>query len=444
MSGSARPCSLPDDWKHEHLGSLLSRPPAYGINAAASPYSPDAPTYIRITDIDTHGRFRPSPKVSVRHSLALEFELVDGDLVFARTGATVGKSYRYTPEDGRLVFAGFLIRIVPDPRRLDPRYLAYVVQSGDYWDWVSVMAMRSGQPGINAGEFARLPIAVPPLKEQQEIAETLSDADDLIVWLERLIAKKSGIKQGTMQQLLTGGTRLPGFEGEWDPASVGEITTWLSGGTPTRSRDDYWSGDIPWISAATLTSMEIASSDQHLSEAGVEAGSRMAPIGSTLLLVRGSALHNQVKVGRVVAPVCFNQDVKALVPKEGVDPRYLAYSFVGKSRELLGMVTSATNSAGVLDTKVVKAMEIPRPGHAEQEAIASVLSDMDAEIEALKARLTKTHDIKQGMMQELLTGRTRLPIPETYEASADSADDKAADQAPTDPREPDAAEAVVA
>jgi len=190
---------------------------------------------------------------------------------------------------------------------------------------------------------------------------------------------------------------------------LGEVTRWLSGGTPNRSVSKYWQGEIPWISASTLKDSEISESDQHLSPEGVAVGSKMAPVGSTLFLVRGSALYNEIRAGLVVKPVCFNQDVKALVPDPSVVPKFLTYSLLGRSEDLLKLVSTASNSTGVLDTKLVKAFEILLPPLPEQRAIAAALSDADGLIGALDAVIAKKRAIKQAATQQLLTGKKRLP-----------------------------------
>lgn len=136
---------IPKDWDARPLYGCLRRAPSYGINATAVPHDDLLPTYLRITDISVDGRFVPRPRVSVLHRNASSFFMNDGDIVFARTGASVGKSYLYNPNDGPLVFAGFLIRVEPDPRKLDPAFLGQYVQSKRYWDWVQSMSVRSGQ-----------------------------------------------------------------------------------------------------------------------------------------------------------------------------------------------------------------------------------------------------------------------------------------------------------
>lgn len=190
---------------------------------------------------------------------------------------------------------------------------------------------------------------------------------------------------------------------------LGSVTKWLSGGTPNRAVDHYWSGDIPWISASTLKDAEVSSSDQCVTKEAVSLGSKMAPVNSTLLLVRGSALHNEIRAGLVVKPVCFNQDVKALIPSANVYPKFLTYSILGRQTQLLDLVSSAGNTAGVLDTKLVQAFKIWLPDVNEQRAIVTALSDVDALIAGLEKLIAKKRDLKQAAMQQLLTGQTRLP-----------------------------------
>jgi type I restriction enzyme S subunit len=198
----------PNRWRECCLGENLLRPPRYGINAAAVPLRPGIATYIRITDINDDGGFDPHPKVGVAHPNAASYILNPGELVLARTGASVGKSYLYDPRDGELVYAGFLINIAPDPRQLNPKFLALFVQTADYWNWVARISMRSGQPGINGREYAQLPIALPSIDIQDTVAETFADVDQQIEVLERRLHKSCAIKIGMMQQLLTGRARL--------------------------------------------------------------------------------------------------------------------------------------------------------------------------------------------------------------------------------------------
>jgi type I restriction enzyme S subunit len=194
-----------------------------------------------------------------------------------------------------------------------------------------------------------------------------------------------------------------------DFVTLGSVTTWLSGGTPDRSNVSYWMGTIPWISATTLKQIEVGDSDQRVTPAAVRAGSRLAPVGSTLLLVRGSALHSEIRASIVTATVCFNQDVKALVPNSRLVPRFLTYVLHANANRLLRLVTSAGNTAGVLDTNVTKRLKIWVPVLPSQERIVGVCDDVERNITLLERLIAKKQAIKQGLVQQLLTGRTRLP-----------------------------------
>jgi len=197
------------EWEVVPLGQCLRRAPTYGVNAPAVSLDSRFPTYLRITDITEDGRFAEATKVSVNHPATESYMLEPGDIVFARTGASVGKSYLYNQKDGSLVFAGFLIRISPNPECLDPSFLSFYAQSSTYWNWVKVNSMRSGQPGINGREYANLPIPLPPTKDEQTaIAAILSDMDAEIAALEARRDKTLALKEGMMQELLTGRIRL--------------------------------------------------------------------------------------------------------------------------------------------------------------------------------------------------------------------------------------------
>jgi type I restriction enzyme S subunit len=208
LTGKKRLPGFSGKWEVKKLGECLTKNPEYGINAPAVAYSDNLPVYIRITDISQDGRFLPDKKVSVNHILSTNYLLEIDDLVLARTGASTGKSYLYNTEDGELTFAGFLIRVKVNIQKLNPQYLKGFLNTKPYWNWVNMMSMRSGQPGINGKEYSQLQIPLPPLPEQKAIAEILTDMDKEIEALEKKRDKYKALKQGMMQELLTGKTRI--------------------------------------------------------------------------------------------------------------------------------------------------------------------------------------------------------------------------------------------
>ena len=210
LTGKKRLPGFGVGWEVKKLGECLARNPDYGINAPSVPYSDNLPVYIRITDISDDGRFMPEKITYVDNVNSNNYFLEKDDLVFARTGASTGKTYLYNPKDGKLVFAGFLIRVKVDSQKLHPRFLKSCTETTMYWKWVNIMSMRSGQPGINGNEYSQLPLLLPPLPEQQAIAHILSDMDIEIEGLEQKRNKYKSLKQGMMQQLLTGRIRIHG------------------------------------------------------------------------------------------------------------------------------------------------------------------------------------------------------------------------------------------
>ncbi len=208
LTGKKRFEGFEGEWESKTLNECCNIKGKYGINAAAVPYKTDLPRYLRITDIDDSGNYSPEKEVSVDDPTWSEYVLEDGDIVFARTGNTTGKTYLYDSADGELVFAGFLIKFKPDPRKLNPYFLKYFTNSTAYWKWVEVMSVRSGQPGINSNEYGKLNIKLPSLTEQQKIASVLSAADKEIGLLQSELATLREQKRGLMQRLLTGEVRV--------------------------------------------------------------------------------------------------------------------------------------------------------------------------------------------------------------------------------------------
>lgn len=397
---------IPQDWDVKNLRDCLISNPDYGINAPAVPYSDTLPVYIRITDITDDGKFSPDNIVSVRHIKADSYYLNDGDLVFARTGASVGKSYLYNRRDGSLVFAGFLIRVRTNPAKLIPEYLSNYIQTGPYWSWVKIMSTRSGQPGINGHEYGQLPIPLPKTEEQRAIAVALSDVDDLITGLDQLIAKKRDIKQAAMQELLTGKRRLPGFSGEWGFKRFEEIADIDCDNLTCDTSADYAFKYISLenVDAGTLRGY----SDLVFRSAPSRARRKVRKDDILVSTVRPNLKSHLLVKDEIDDLICSTGFSVLRCKKTLADPAYVYYHlFANDIERQIESLLSGSNYPAI-NGNDVKALHIPLPPLSEQAAIAQILSDMDTEIAALEARCDKTKALKQGMMQELLTGRIRL------------------------------------
>jgi type I restriction enzyme S subunit len=391
---------IPEEWDVDSLGSCLTTEPDYGLNAPAVPHSDKLPAYIRITDITEDGRFLPEELVSVHNAASGSYYLRDGDIVFARTGASVGKSYRYDRMDGPLVFAGFLIRVHPDPRRLLPAFLAAFVTTGRYWNWVRQMSMRSGQPGINGKEYAQLPLPLPSVPEQRAIVRALGDVDGLIGALKKLIAKKRDLKQAAMQQLLSGQTRLPGFSGQWEVKRFSDIAA------PRRDRVHPRGSGAPDF-CVELEHIEPVTGQLIGSTSAAETSSLKSTFHAGDVLF-GKLRAYLRKYWLADRPGVCSTEIWVLAPIARLVTAPYLFQIV-KTDQFIDITSNAYGThMPRSDWNIVKNYEVRLPRLPEQAAIGSVLSDMDAEIAILEQRRAKTRALKQGMMQELLTGRTRL------------------------------------
>ncbi|MCT7987563.1 restriction endonuclease subunit S [Laspinema olomoucense] len=186
------------DWEKKKLGSI-SEKPQYGLGASAIKFD-GKHKYIRITDIDENTHcFTPNPLTSPDSGISPDYQLQDNDLVLARTGASVGKSYLYKKEDGEIYFAGYLIRF--RITKADAKFVYYLTLTEKYNKWVFINSMRSGQPGINAEEYSNFSFFLPCKKEQKKIVPFLTTIDHKIETLSRKIDQTEQFKKGLLQKL---------------------------------------------------------------------------------------------------------------------------------------------------------------------------------------------------------------------------------------------------
>lgn len=196
-------------WRDVSLSDCCLSEGQYGLNAPACAFKDNLPKYIRITDIDEDGRYNRSSVAYVDVDDYENYLLNENDVLLVRTGSTTGKSYLYDKNDGKLVYAGFLIRFNINPEFVDKRVVYACLNTNSYWKWVGVMSMRSGQPGINATEYSKYRFKIPlDKKEQKAIAEVLSAADEEISLLQKDLEQEKLKKKSLMQLLLTGLVRV--------------------------------------------------------------------------------------------------------------------------------------------------------------------------------------------------------------------------------------------
>lgn len=391
---------FPSDWTIKRLSECSLRKGEYGINASAVEYSIDLPRYLRITDINDEGNFSNEKMVSVNDENSSDFILEDGDIVFVRTGSTVGKTYLYSTSDGVLVYAGFLIKFKMNQDILLPKYLSLYTETNKYWNWIKTVSTRSGQPGINAEEIASILIPLPPLPEQRAIANLLSTWDIAIQTTQELISQKEEEKKWLMQNLLTGKKRLKGFSVDWKKVGAGEVfESFTKKGfeneellSATQDR-----GIIP----RSMLSGRVTMPD------GSTSGYKLVVPGDFIISLRSFQGGLEYSYYRgIVSPAYI-----VLKPKELIDDEFYKQYF--KSWEFIGRLATAV--IGIRDGKQISyddfcIVKIPNPSFEEQTAISQVLQTADREIELLNTKLKQQKLQKKGLMQLLLTGKIRVRI----------------------------------
>lgn len=321
--------------------------------------------------------------------------LAAGTLIIANSGATLGvaKLLRITccANDG--------IAAIINQRLGEKRFVSLYINTQTK-KLREVVATGNGQPNLNTGLIREIPIPFPPPPEQLAIAEALSDVDGLLGGLDRLIDKKRDLKHAAMQQLLTGQTRLPGFHDEWEAKRFGELAL------PRRERVD------PRRTGIYQFCIEL----EHIDSAtGQLLGSSSTNESSSLKSVfrEGDILFGKLraylrKYWLATKPGVCSTEIWVFAPNTRLVISPYLYQLVTVDRFIDVASTAYGTHMPRSDWNVVKNFEVRLPRVPEQAAIAEVLTDMDAELAALEERREKTRALKQGMMQELLTGKTRL------------------------------------
>lgn len=297
--------------------------------------------------------------------------------------------------------------ILPNSK-YESKYLYFYIDS--LYDKLRLLsAGDGGRGGLNKQILQNLEIAMPPLNEQHHIASALTSIDNLIASLGKLIEKKKNIKQGAMQQLLTGKTRLKGFNEPWMEHTIDELFDLGNGYTPSKSNPAYWTnGTIPWFRMEDIRTNGriLKDSIQHVTPEAVK-GNGLYPKYSIILSTTATIGEHALLIADSLANQRFTFLNRKVNRRDMIDIIFFYhYCFIlGK------WCRDNINAGGLLavnmDDLKNHSIYIPK-SIAEQRAIATILTKMDNEITALEAKRAKYEAIKQGMMQQLLTGKIRL------------------------------------
>ena len=396
---------IPEDWMVQQLGDIAT------IATGNTPPTRDASNYgdeflfVSPADLGDGKHVIDTQKKLSTKGFALSRRFPKDSILFVSIGSTIGKCGVASID----LTTNQQINAIFPSHTFSTDYLYYAVCAVAHI--IRSLAGEQAVPIVNKRQFSETHLPLPSLSEQHAIAAALSDVDALLAKLDQLIAKKRDLKQAAMQQLLTGQTRLPGFSGEWKSLQLGElIAHCASGATPYRGRPEYYDGNIKWITSGELNYNVITDTIEHISADAVEKTNlRIHPAGTFLMAITGlEAAGTRGACGIVGSPSTTNQSCMAIYPTAQLRTEFLYHYYVLRGDELALKYCQGTKQQSYT-AKLVRLLPIDLPPTPEEQtAIATVLSDMDAELAALEARRDKTRALKQGMMQELLTGRIRL------------------------------------
>jgi len=399
---------IPQEWEVKSLGEIGSFSKGSGVSRTESLQRGDYPV-VRYGEIytaysDYIREFRSYISKQTANNAKL---LTYGDLLFAASGETkedIGKSVAFI---GKMqAYAGGDIIIVSPKGEYDYRFLGYISNCKPVRDQKSTRGQGDAIVHIVTGDLATVLIPLPPISEQRRIADALSKVDSLIESLDKLIAKKKAIKRGAMQELLSGKKRLPGFNGEWNETKIGDVADLYIG--YAFNSDDYTSwGKFKVITISNVQNGDFTVTDcnrisldnikirpyQYLKKGDILI-SMTGNVGRVCVVTQNDCVLNQ-RVGKIV-PRNINRDF--LFNKLNTQKFYNDMTACGKGAAQLNL-----SNSDIMDYIIHYPIDL-----SEQRAIAHVLSTMDAEIDALKQKREKYQQVKQGMMQDLLTGRIRL------------------------------------
>ncbi|HCX2789041.1 TPA: restriction endonuclease subunit S [Staphylococcus aureus] len=383
------------EWEEKQLGEI-SEQSMYGIGASATNFD-SKNIYIRITDIDEKSRNLNYKNLTTPDEINDKYKLKRNDILFARTGASTGKSYIHKEEKDNYnyYFAGFLIKFEINQLN-SPMFIYQFTLTSKINNWVKVMSVRSGQPGINSEEYAKLPLVLPSKLEQQKIGEFFSKLDRQIELEEQKLELLQQQKKGYMQKIFSQELRFKDENGndypDWEEKKMGAITTMFSGGTPQSTNTRYYKGDIPFIRSGEIskTYTELKINEEALNNSSA----KLVEVGDLLYALYG-ATSGEVAISKINGAI--NQAVLCIRTNESVE-FLLNYLFFSKNKILN---TFIQGGQGNLSANIIKNLIIETPTIIEQRKIADFFGIIDNLIEIQERKLEFLKQRKQSLLQKM-------------------------------------------
>lgn len=382
------------EWEEKRLGDICE-PLMYGMGAAAIPYDGQN-KYIRITDIDDEShKYKSNDIVSPAGMLEEKYLVCKGDILLARTGASTGKSYLYDEKDGKMYFAGFLIKAHVN-EECDAKFIYAQTLTTKYMNWVKLTSMRSGQPGINANEYSSYAVSIACIPEQQKIADFLSTIDEIIQSTESELTAWQERKKGVMQKIFNREVRFKADDGrefpEWEEKKLGDVFVERS----ERSADNL---DLLSVTIANGVIRQNESDKRNVSSVDKSNYKRV---------YIGDLAYNSMRMWQGAEGVSAYDGIVSpaytvLVPKKQEYVYFYEYMF--KRTEMLHIFQrysqGLTSDTWNLKYPALSHISVVVPSLLEQKKIAECLSSVDGVIRNIQAELSAWKEFKKGLLQQM-------------------------------------------
>lgn len=392
-----------DEISFAPLGSLVdeARGISYGVVQPGQHVDGGIPI-VRVTDI-RHGRISQIAPLRVAPEIADKYRrtvLRGGELLLTLVG-TVGET-AVVPASLAGWNTARAVAVLPVLDEPGPRWVQYALQTGPAREYIQTRLNTTVQATLNLGDVTTLPIPMPSREARQRILRILGALDDKIELNRKMNATLEAMARALFKLWFV---QEP--EADWQTAPLAEWVDVLSGGTPSKSNAALWGGQLKWISPKAMTSIHADQCDDHVSDQAVGNGTRIAPKGSTLVMVRGMGLHDGVRVSQAREDVTFNQDVKALVPKN-IEADLLLFAMLDAQEELHKRVETSGHGTGKMPSEILLAHPITMPPRDEQRKRGVHVSALNDRIAVNRAESTSLASIRDALLPRLISGALRV------------------------------------
>lgn len=401
------------EWKLKDL--TVDGKGSYGIGAPAVPYQEDKLTYLRITDINDDGSLNFSDLKSVDAEDAEKYILKENDIVFARTGNSTGRSYFYEKQHGTFVYAGFLIKFSLDPNKVNPRILKYYTHSKPYFDWVNSFDTGATRGNINAKTYGDMEIELPSRKVQDKIVSILSSLDRKIELNNKINADLEEMAQSIFKNWFVDfepfkdgkfvDSELGMIPEGWKVGTLGDFCKCLLGGTPSRSKEEYWNGDVNWINSGEINKFRILEASEKITELGLsKSATKLLPKKTTVLAITGATLG---QVSLLEIDTCANQSVIGVLENTEIPYEYI-YPFIKDRIEML--IQHQTGGAQQhINKDNVESLIFLLPAKNVLEGYISLVRPMYKRIESQCFENLYLSLLRDTLLPRLMSGELEVP-----------------------------------